>query len=67
MVDLGFRVDEGSKILYDRKWVNFNVRPLCSQHHFVTHTILRHTHTTLSMPRVCLEMGNLRARHTSRK
>ena len=46
MVDLGFRVDEGSKILYDRKWVTFNVRPLCSQHHFVTHTILRHIHNT---------------------
>ena len=25
MVDLGFRDDEGSKILKDTKWVNFNV------------------------------------------
>ena len=25
MVDLGFRVDKGSKILYDTKWVNCNV------------------------------------------
>ena len=28
MVDLGFRVDEGSKILYDTMWVNLNVRPV---------------------------------------
>ncbi len=26
MVDLGFRVDEGSIIIQDTKWVNFNVR-----------------------------------------
>ena len=28
MVGLGFRVDEGSKILKDTKWVNFNVNQL---------------------------------------
>ena len=38
MVDSGFRVDEGSIILYDTKWVNFNGTPCNAMHtfHFLT-------------------------------